>query len=518
VKELRPYQVEGIAKLRYALSSKDPRTGARYRRPVLQIPTGGGKTLIAATIIRSAIAKRQAGEGAVVVFCCPRLSLINQTVEAFVAEGITDIGVIQANHPLTNPRASVQVASRQTLQRRSLPETGFVIVDECHDGPDFYRQWVAERPDLIFIGLSATPWTKGLGNIFDCLIQIVSTAELIEQGYLCPFRVLAPQEAERKADLSKVGDVAGEYNQGQLSDAMSTDYLVADVVKTWLERGEDRPTFCFCVDRAHARHLEERFAKNGVSVAYIDANTPVMEREEIGRRFHAGDVKVVCNVGVLTTGIDWDVRCLILARPTKSEMLYVQMIGRALRTAPGKDHALILDHSTTTERLGLVTDIDHDRLDDGKPRSKSEGQPEMRLPVSCPECSHLRPANMSPCPVCGHIPRPKRKDYTTLDGELVEVRPDKTRVEGLAEKRSFYGQLKAIGLERGRQPGWAAHNYREKFGCWPEPGVKYVEPQEPSQAVRNWVRSRQIAFAKGRARAEDAYARSAFNSARFDRF
>src|SRR5215469_8131652 len=147
---------------------------------------------------------------------------------------------------------------------------------------------------------------------------------------------------------------------------MNQSALVADTVDTWKARADGRPTLCFAVDRSHAAHLQRRFQQEGVETAYVDCFTSVDDRKEIARRFHAGIVKVVRNVGVLTTGIDWDVRCIILSRPTKSEILFVQMIGRGLRTADGKSDCLILDHSDNHTRLGFVTDISYDELHDGR--------------------------------------------------------------------------------------------------------------------------------------------------------
>jgi superfamily II DNA or RNA helicase len=120
------------------------------------------------------------------------------------------------------------------------------------------------------------------------------------------------------------------------------------------------------------------------------ASSKPAERIEVRRKFASGDYAVVCNVGVLTMGVDWDVRCIILARPTKSEMLFVQIIGRGLRPAADKDHCLILDHSDTTSRLGFVTDIHHDELDDGD-RRISSARDRVKLPKECPMCACLRP-------------------------------------------------------------------------------------------------------------------------------
>jgi len=117
-------------------------------------------------------------------------------------------------------------------------------------------------------------------------------------------------------------------------------------------------------------------------------------------------VKVVCNVGCLTIGIDWDARSIILARPTKSEMLFVQMVGRGLRMADGKTDCLILDHSDNHIRLGFVTDIHHDELDDGWERQKAIPKDREVLPKKCPKCAFLKPPKLLACPCCGFIPVP----------------------------------------------------------------------------------------------------------------
>ena len=158
-------------------------------------------------------------------------------------------------------------------------------------------------------------------------------------------------------DLKGVRTLAGDYHEGDLGEAMDKQPLVADVVETWLKHGVGRPTLCFAVNRAaraaHRRAVRgARRSRRLYRLLHTGRRAP-----DIRRKFASGEYQVVCNVGVLTIGIDWDVRCIILARPTKSEMLYVQIIGRGLRTAEGKDHCLILDHSDTTLRLGFVTEI-----------------------------------------------------------------------------------------------------------------------------------------------------------------
>jgi DNA repair protein RadD len=485
-RELRPHQTCAIEKLRQSL-------GSGKRRPVLQAPTGFGKTLVAAAVVEGALAKQKR-----VIFTVPALSLVDQTVRAFWDQGISDVGVIQGTHPMTDWSRPVQVASVQTLQRRQIQGADVVMIDECHRWYDFYGEWMKDpawqsRP---FIGLSATPWTRGLGQYFDDLIIATTTQDLISEGYLSPFRVFAPSHP----DLTSVRTVAGDYYEPDLSSVMNEAPLVADVVDTWMRRAENRSTFCFAVDRTHAKHLQAKFAEAGVSTGYIDAYTPPNERDEIKRQFHNGEIRVVCNVGCLTTGVDWDVRCIVLARPTKSEILFVQIIGRGLRIAEGKEDCLILDHSDTHLRLGFVTDIHHDVLDDGRARPKPKASDRIRLPKECPQCAFLKPPRMSECPACGF--KAEAVDNTQVaEGDLVEITGGKKLGEAASkdEKAAFYAQLMGHAQARGYSSGWAAHKFREKFDVWPN-DYRNLPAMEPTPKVRSWIKSRQIAWAKSKQR------------------
>lgn len=209
---------------------------------------------------------------------------------------------------------------------------------------------------------------------------------------------------------------------------------------------------------------------------------------------------MVCNVGTLTTGIDWDVRCIVLARPTKSEMLFVQMIGQGLRTAEGKEDCLILDHSDSHLRLGFVTDIHHEVLDDGLPRARVKLADRIPLPKECPQCAFLKPLRMPKCPACGFKAEAVDK-IEVADGELVEIKGRNKRgdLASKDEKAAFYAQLKGYALGRGFSSGWAAHQFREKSGVWPN-GYKDVPAMQPTPIVMSWIKSRQIAWAKSKQR------------------
>lgn len=483
---LRPHQERAIWLLRKSLSEG-------HRRPLVQAPTGFGKTLLGSAMVEGALSK-----GKRIMFVVPAVSLIDQTVRAFYAEGIRSIGVIQADHEMTDYAQPVQVASVQTLQRRKiehLPDVDLVIVDEAHRWFKFFETWFQRWNAIPFVGLSATPWTRGLGKHYDDLIIASTTADLIEQGYLSDFRVFAPSHP----DLSKVRTVAGDYHEGDLAEIMGDSVLVSDVVRVWKDRGEGRPTLCFAVDRAHARKIQNDFLAAGVCAEYIDAYTPVPDREVIAKRFHAGEVDVVCNVGCLTTGIDWDVRCIILARPTKSEMLFVQMIGRGLRTADGKADCLILDHSDTHLRLGFVTDILHETLHDGSHKQASTREREDPLPKECPKCNFLKPARVHVCPNCQYKPE-RQSEIETVDGELSELSRQKklNRVITPEEKARFFAELKWHAIDRGYKPGWASNQYRARFGVWPNK-YKDAAPREPGRDTQDWILSQQIRYSKRRA-------------------
>jgi DNA repair protein RadD len=481
--DLWPHQVTALEMLRASLASG-------RRRPLLAIPTGGGKTRIAAEIVKGALAK-----GNKVVFTVPALSLVDQTVEAFHREGIDDIGVIQADHWLTDWSKPVQVASVQTLARRGFPDGTLAIIDEAHRVFETHGKWITDAAwrDKVFIGLSATPGTRGLGRLYDDLLMPTSTQELIDAGHLSPFKVYAPSHP----DLRGVKLVAGDYHEGQLSTAMKP--LVADIVDTWLKQARWMPTLLYGVDRTHAKMLEEQFKAAGVDTGYIDAFTEAREREQIKRKFHSGEVSVVCSVGCLTTGIDWDVRCLVLARPTKSKMLFVQIVGRGLRTAPGKEHCLILDHSDNHLRLGFVTDIHFDELDDGSQRQKPEPLERVALPSECGSCGFLKPPRVGLCPACG-FKAERKSTIECEDGELTELRPAISRAPEVNPAK-FYGELAWYANQRGYNAGWVAHKFKAKTGTWPDGPTRAAMYRAPSPETLSWIKSQNIRFAKSRERA-----------------
>lgn len=474
-KELRPHQVRAIQMIRQSLAQGN-------RRVVCQMPTGAGKTLTAAKIIEGA---RSKGKG--VIFTAPAVSLIDQTVRAFEAEGIRDIGVMQASHARTNSLAQVQVATVQTLARRDIPQAALVIVDECHLKADVIDALMADRPDVFFIGLSATPWRQGMGRVWQDLVIPTTIGELIETGFLSQFVAYAPDVP----DLSGVRIKAGEYVESALERVMGEAKLMGSVVQTWLAKGGNRPTLCFGVNCPHAANLAAEFEGHGVASAYVDADTDIIERERINRKFRAGEIRVICSVRTMTTGVDLPVSCIIDAAPTTSEMLHIQKLGRGLRVNPGTEDCLILDHAGNCLRLGLPTDIAHDALDDSKPGKKRKPLPKAeKLPKECPKCGTLQVGRV--CLSCGHERIPQA-GVEVKDGDLVAV-GRKAKPASKADKQRFYSMALALAEMRGKPDSFAAGMFKGFFGVWPRGLERRLV--SPDQGFLNYDRSRRIAYAK----------------------
>lgn len=480
-KTLRPHQDRAVALIRQSL-------GKGNQTVVCSMPTGAGKTVTAAEIIQRAQAK-----GNSVIFTAPAVSLIDQTVTAFEAQGIRDIGVMQANHPRTDRLAKVQVASVQTLARREIPNASLVIVDECHIRADVIDKLIAARPDVRFIGLSATPWRKGMGLVWQDLVVPVTIRDLIDQGLLSQFTAYAPNVP----NLSGVKVRGGEYVESQLQELMGEAKLMGHVVQNWLERGQDRPTLCFGVNCAHARELAASFERAGISAAYVDAFTDTVERSLINDRFRDGEVRVICSVRTMTTGVDLPVSCIIDAAPTMSEMLHIQKLGRGLRVNPGTEDLVIFDHAGNLLRLGMPDEISYDDLDSTKPGEPAKAGPKAeKLPTACGICSTMHSG--ATCPTCGNERKPAA-NVEVAEGSLEQVK-GKVQRATKEDKQRFYGMCLWLAAQRGYKTGWAANLYRGKFQVWPR-GL--TDRQIPADAeFINYEKSRRIAFAKARAASE----------------
>ena len=500
---LRPYQETVIADF-----NREVATGKK--RIMLVAPTGSGKTVIGSAIIKLIIERRR---GVLVV--AHRREIITQTSDKLRANGVAH-GIIMSGAE-SRPLEFVQVASIQTLwsravQRESmdLPSAELLVIDEAHHCPaNTYRKIIQTYPDAILLGLSATPCRgdgRGLGGIFEVIIECPQVADLIEQGYLVKTRVYAPV----MPDLKGVKVQAGDYVESQLAERMDRPKLVGDIVTHWHKYGERRKTVCFATGVRHSVHLRDEFVRSGVRAEHIDGGTPKPERDASLARLASGEIELITNCMVLTEGWDMpEVGCCILARPTKKMGLYRQMIGRVLRPAEGKPDAIILDHSGAVYRHGFAEDevcwtLDPDtRAESPEHSARCTDGSQSRL-LECSQCGAIRIAG-EPCSACGFLPTPPPLPFTIGVGDLglVEGRKARAAEYDPAQRMEWLGMLTAIAHERGYKQGWAVVNFKEKFGAWPPYGA-HVEPIQPTPEVRSWVRSRLIAYAKGKARGSAA--------------
>src|SRR4029077_3362926 len=254
-----------------------------------------------------------------------------------------------------------------------------------------WRKIIESYPDAVLLGTTATPCRgdgRGLGGIFEVMIQCPQVTPLIEQGYLVKSRVDAPVNP----DLKGVRTVAGDYVEDQLAERMDRAKLIGDMVTHWHKYGERRKTVCFAVNVAHSIHLRDEFIKSGVRCEHIDGSTPKLERDATLERLASGEIELVTNCMVLTEGWDMpEVGCCILARPTKKMGLYRQMIGRVLRPAEGKHDAIVLDHSGAVFQHGFAEDPVEWTLDpEARATSKRHAARRMEGSSRLLECSECR--------------------------------------------------------------------------------------------------------------------------------
>lgn len=482
---LRDYQQRAIDSLRDGMRSG-------YKRQVLALATGAGKTRVAGGLIELARSKQRR-----VAFICNRIELVLQAHDAFRNLGI-DCGIIQGDNS-TNTSAPVLVCSIQTIAKRGHPDADLYIVDECHTtaASKAFHDLFYARNNVPLIGLTATPFAKGMakhhdalgGPLFDNLIVGATIPELIAGGYLVDCDIYAPSEP----DLTNVKIVAGDYQEDQLSEAVDKPKLVGDIVEHYRRLAEGKKTIVFATSISHSQHIVEAFNAAGYRAKHLDAYTEADERREIINGFKAGEYEILSNCSLLAEGFDCpQTECIILARPTRSLIRYIQMAGRALRPFHGKDKALILDHSGTVKRLGFPTDELPMVLDDGKTKAKEE---KPNLPKICKSCFAVRPSGVKKCPHCGFEATPTPEEIAHEEGELKKVEKKKRDALSMDDKQGIYSALIGFARSKGMKDGWAYHKYNEMLGCYPA-SVLEKRAGEMVEAVDNWLTHERIKKAK----------------------
>lgn len=453
--QLRDYQSRAIEAVRH-----EYRQGRR--RIVLCLPTGAGKTVCASAMIRHGLDR-----GHTALFMVHRRELVRQAVDRLACWGI-EAGVVASGERATP--SPVQVASIQTLsawlrRNKPLPPADVVYVDECshirartwEEVLDYYRA----KP---VIGLSATPYRldgRGLGEVFDALVNPVGVQELCDAGVLVEPDVYAPEVP----DLAGVRVRAGEFEQEALDAEMAK--LEGKVVEHWLEYagpnrtklpsdGRALKTVGFAVTIRHSRSLTERLNAAGARFEHIDGSASNEERDGALERLASGEIDGVFNCMLLGEG--WDLpalQCAVLARPTASMALHRQQVGRIMRSCGDGKAALVLDHAGNHLRLGFVTDHLEVSLE-GKVKRPGEA-----VLKTCPQCFCVVAGGVKQCPECGFV-------FEVAEHEDPEESERKLRRLDKREfKLVFYRDLIEQANTYNLRLGWARHKFKSRYSCWP---------------------------------------------------
>jgi DNA repair protein RadD len=446
---LRPYQLAALDQIRALM-----RQGKR--KVMLQLPTGAGKTLTGAAMLTAALGKNSKS-----LFVAHRKELIDQTVRTFARIGVTSVGVIRAGDKRADRSQPIQIASIQTLVRRTFPEAQIVFIDEAHrSAAATYLKLFEQYPDAFFVGLSATPCRgdgKPLGTLFDAMVHGATYSALIAEGFIVEPMVYS---TPIMPDLSGVHTKGGDYDQKELEDAVNRSALIGNIVSEWTKRAQGRRTVAFAVSVAHSRAIVAEFQAAEVKAEHLDGETPEPEREAILARLESGATTVVSNCAVLCEG--WDMpacKCLILARPTKSLVLFMQSAGRILRPFGG-EVPIILDHGGNVDRHGMPHE-DRDWSLESKPARKPGVAPQK----ACPECFAYIAIALMVCPHCGHEFEAAPVEPPE---ELQHVELALRTLTGPDAELSFFGQLSRKAREKGYAPGWINYRFEEKFGHLPD--------------------------------------------------
>jgi len=474
--ELRPYQASTLEALRkgFALG---------LRRQILYAPTGAGKTEMAIALLEAT--KKKGNKGAMIV---DRIILCDQTSLRLDKYDI-DHGVLQSGHWRDRPYENIQVCSAQTLERRGeFPGLNLMIVDEAHQTREATVDFIKNNPDVRVIGLTATPFTKGLGRVYENVISTVTTRELVEAKVLVPLRVFISKEI----DMTGAKKVAGEWSQKESTERGIK--ITGDIVATWVSKtneifGKPAKTIVFCSGVAHGAHLAQEFAKAGFNFISISYRDDDQFKKDVIEDFAKPDTTIhgLIATDILTKGFDVpDVMIGVSARPfTKSLSSHIQQMGRVMRGHASKEYAVWLDHSGNYMRFREEWDDVFENgvhvLDDGKEKPKTEPSDKEKTECKCPKCEAYFPARLDSCLNCGYV-RERKNQISEVEGEMVELGSNLATRD---VKQEFWSMLQWYVTHKGWSSGRAANVYKEKFGVWPR--QLHDMPMTPSLEVNKFV-------------------------------
>jgi DNA repair protein RadD len=521
--DVLPSQADVLRDYQRAILGETALAMRTNRRVCVQSPTGSGKTHLIASLVAAAVVA-----GLRVLILATRTRLVRQLHERLELFDVGH-GVIAASLPgMTNWSQPVQVASVDTLYRRCiagnrmpLPLADVVVFDEAHLALGASRKAILNSyPAAWQFGFTATPAkTSGtsLRDQFDALILGPSPADLVAAGMLVRPRIFnTPIVTERELKDVGTDGKTGDYRTGRLSEVMRRPKLIGDVVENWLAIANGQRTLVFACDKAHGAELLQKFRQAGVAAEQLTDDDSDDTREETIARLESGATTVVINCFLLSYGIDIPlVDCIVLARPTRSVVMYLQSIGRGMRPAPGKQYFTLIDHGRVIDTLGRPLydrewSLDSSSNVNNEARLRMERLSRDERPRTCKECkcSWLVTEEGANCPACGWQPVPFAKPVQVVDAQLVE---SKDAVIDPRLMESFYAQ--ACQWYATRWPDrWQDKPNSGRYWAWSQTRTKFNRSEDeaiprrfwqlplaqPSDETAGWLKSQMIRWAKRR--------------------
>lgn len=396
---LRPYQTETIHALRTAFANK-------HKNVILCLPTGSGKT-----VVFSEMAKLAFQRGTKTLVLTDRIELFKQTFSALSRHGV-NVQELNATKRTAdfNPNALLTVAMVETIKRRKIPnyQPQLIIIDEAHKGN--FNRIIEKFPNARIIGATATPVGKHIPKYYTEIVNTIDIPELILKGFLSPCRAFQMVD-----DFSDLEVQRGEYTERSLFNHFDNKKLYSGVLEQWTKRAHDKKTIVFNVNIEHAEQMTREFVDAGIRSACVTSKTPKAERDAILSAFSSGDLQVLNNCGILTTGYDEpSIECVIMNRKTKSLALWLQCCGRGSRIYPNKTHFTVLDFGMNHDVHGLWSEPRTWKIEQPRKKKKQES------PVKeCPNCEAMLNASAKVCQYCEHEFKTTASELAT--GVMVEV-------------------------------------------------------------------------------------------------
>lgn len=449
---------------------------AGHRVQMLYGPCGAGKTELAAAMMKAV-----AGRGLRATMIVDLTLLCHQTSARLAKYGI-DHGVIMPDSPRYRPEENIQIAMIQTIEaRQEWPATDLLIVDEAHSLRASVIEFIQSRPKMEVVGLSGSPFTRGLGAIYTNVVSGITINELVAEEKLIYPKIFTA----KPIDMTGAKKVAGEWSDKEVTTRGAK--ITGDIVAEWQTKtkeifGKPAKTIVFCAGIAHGADLADKFSQAGFNfIALSHKSDPTFRAEAIAEFAKADScIHGLIATDLLTKGFDVaDVSIMVSARPfSKSFSSHVQQMGRIMRTHISKDSACILDHSGNFLRFrdqwDALCEEGVSKLDDGAEKTKPEPTEKEREAAKCPVCHALWPGNSDLCTHCGHV-RQRRNDVVEVAGELVELDNKKKVPQYSSEyKEAWYKSAITLLRQRGKNENSAFYLYQEMFGVKPawkkEPG------------------------------------------------